>query len=57
MPLYEKKIISDNLTNSTVENISYNSEGNPSASSKYAVADEKNHIILERSLTIHGGCN
>lgn len=43
----KKKIITD----STVENISYNTEGNPSSSEKYAVVKGKNYILQERSWT------
>ena len=46
-----KVIKKDIVTEKTRESVLYNAEGLPSASTKYAVADDKNYILMERIWT------
>ena len=46
-----KVIKKDIITEKTRESVLYNAEGFPSASKKYAVEDDKNYILMERTWT------
>lgn len=46
-----KVISKDIVTDKTRESVSYNEEGLPEASKKYAVQDNKNYILMERMWT------